>query len=405
MKRIVLFGRSSDEDVTTVAEILRQETVGGVLMLAAAVLALVWSTIDFASYEHLRHVKLGPMSLQHWAADGALTIFFFVAGLELKRELTEGSLARPSQALVPIVAALCGMIVPALLYLAVNLAAPSGNPAGWAIPMATDIAFALAILAVVGRSLPTSMRAFLLTLAIVDDLGAIVVIATVFTEHVSLLWLLAALVVAGLWWLLQNRRVPGWWWWLPLGVACWWCMYRSGVHPTIAGVLLGLLTRGSPTDPTAPLDRWEHLWRPISAGAAVPLFAFFAAGVPISMAALAGSVTDPVAIGIVVGLVLGKIIGIFGGSVITARFTRAELAEDLSWREVFDVSVLGGVGFTVSLLVAELAFETEPVTQEHAKTAVLAASLIAAVLATVALRVRRRRGGYGLARTPSEPDG
>jgi NhaA family Na+:H+ antiporter len=389
-RKIVLFARSTDDDVTTVAEILRQETVGGALMLAAAAVALVWAGVDFESYDHLRHLQIGSMSLQHWAADGALTIFFFVAGLELKRELTEGSLSKPSQALVPIVAAVCGMIVPALLYLLINAAAPSGRLGGWAVPMATDIAFALAILAVVGRSLPASMRAFLLTLAIVDDLGAIIVIATVFTDHVSLPWLLGALVVAALWWLLQNRRVDGWWWWLPLGIACWWCMYRSGVHPTIAGVGLGLLTRGSATDPRAPLDRWEHLWRPVSAGAAVPLFALLAAGVPISLGALGASAADPVAIGIVVGLVLGKIIGIFGGSLITARFTRAELAHDLSWRAVFDVSVLGGVGFTVALLVAELAFPDDPATQEHAKTAVLAGSIIAALLATVSLRLRRR---------------
>ena len=404
-RRIVLFASSTDADVTTIAEILRQETVGGVLMLVAAAAALIWAAIDFESYEHLLHVQLGPLSLQHWTADGALTIFFFVAGLELKRELTEGSLAKPAQALVPIVAAACGMIVPALCYLAVNAAAPSGRLEGWAVPMATDIAFALAILAVVGRSLPRSMRAFLLTLAIVDDLGAIIVIATVFSEHVSLLWLLAALVVAGVWWLLQRRRVSGWWWWLPLALLCWWCMYRSGVHPTIAGVLLGLLTRGSSTDPTAPLDRWEHLLRPVSAGAAVPLFAFFAAGVPISIAAFRASLTDPIAIGIVVGLVVGKIIGIFGGSVITARFTRAELSPDLSWRAVFDVSVLGGVGFTVALLVAELAFGHDQIAQEHAKTAVLVGSIIAAVLASVALRVKGDRGGYGPTRTASPADG
>jgi NhaA family Na+:H+ antiporter len=404
-RKIVLFARSNDSEVTTVAEILRQETVGGALMLVAAAAALIWAGIDFESYEHLVHLQIGPMSLQHWTADGALTIFFFVAGLELKRELTEGSLSKPSQALVPIVAAACGMIIPALCYLAVNAAAPSGRLEGWAVPMATDIAFALAILAVVGRSLPTSMRAFLLTLAIVDDLGAIIVIATVFTDDVSLLWLLAALLIAGLWWLLQNRRVPGWWWWLPLALLCWWCMYRSGVHPTIAGVLLGLLTRGSATDPTAPLDRWEHLLRPVSAGAAVPAFAFFAAGVPISVAAFRASATDPVAIGIVAGLVVGKIIGIFGGSLITARFTRAELADDLSWREVFDVSVLGGVGFTVALLVAELAFPADPEAQEHAKTAVLIGSVVAAVLATVALRVRTARGGYGPTQTAQSADG
>jgi Na+:H+ antiporter, NhaA family len=394
-RRIVLFGRMPDRDVTTIAEVLRQETVGGALMLLAAAVALVWAGVSYDTYDHLRHVPLGPLSLQHWSADGTLTIFFFVAGLELKRELTAGSLAKPAQALVPIVAAVCGMVVPALFYLAVNVPAAGGRAEGWAIPMATDIAFALAILAVVGRRLPTSLRAFLLTLAIVDDLGAILVIATVFTADVRVRWLVGAAIVALLWWLLQRRWVVGWWWWLPLGLLCWLCVWRSGVHPTIAGVALGLLTRSSATDPHAPVDRWEHLWRPVSAGFAVPLFALFAAGVPISGSAFVAAARDPVAIGIVVGLVGGKIAGIFGGSIVTARFSRAELAADLTWREVFDVSVLGGIGFTVALLIAELAFEPDPAVQDHAKTAVLVASALAAVLAAIALRIRSRRRASG----------
>ncbi|HEY5848527.1 MAG TPA: Na+/H+ antiporter NhaA [Microlunatus sp.] len=394
-----LFARFvSNRDARAVADVLRLETVGGTLMLLAAVAAVIWANVSASSYEAVRTVYLGPLTLEHWAADGLLTIFFFVAGLELKRELTVGSLSRPREALLPIVAALSGMIIPALIYLIINVTLPGGQPRGWAIPMATDIAFALAILAVVGSQLPTSLRAFLLTLAIVDDLGAILIIATVFTDDLRLLWLLAATATAALWWLMQWRRISGWFLYLPLGVACWWFVWQSGVHPTIAGVALGLLTRSSDTDPQAPVDRWEHLWRPISAGFAVPVFALLAAGVSLAPATLAALATDPVALGIAAGLVLGKTIGVFGGSYLTARFTRAELAPDLRWREVAAVSVLGGVGFTVALLISELAFEDSAQLQETGKAAVLLASLLAAVLAALMLRRRsmaRSRAGSG----------
>lgn len=384
-----LFGRfASTNDARAVAAILRQETVGGALLLIAALVALLWANVAHDSYEAVRGFPIGPLDLEHWAADGLLTIFFFVAGLELKREFTTGSLSRPQEALVPIVAALSGMIVPALIYLVINLAVPGGRPQGWAIPMATDIAFALAILAVVGSSLPTSLRAFLLTLAIVDDLGAILVIAVVFTDDLRWLWLLAAAGCAAGWRLLQWRRISGWFLYVPLGVACWWCVLQSGVHATIAGVALGLLTRSSGGDAGATIDRWEHLWRPVSAGVAVPVFALLAAGVSITPGTLSRLITDPVALGIGAGLVVGKAIGVFGGSYLTARFTRAELAADLRWREVASVSVLAGVGFTVSLLISELAFEGDPAAQEGAKAAVLCGSLVAAVLAALSLRRR-----------------
>lgn len=385
---IVLFGRSTDRDEQTIADIFRKETVGGALLLLATVVALAWANLDPASYDGVRHLTLGPLDLQHWAADGVLTIFFFVAGLELKRELSVGSLSRPAEALVPIVAALCGMAVPASIFLAVNLTAATGAPRGWAIPMATDIAFALAILALVGSRLPASLRAFLLTLAIVDDLGAIVVIATVFPDDLRLGWLAGAAGVAALWGLLQWRRVPGWWLYLALGVACWWCTLQSGVHPTIAGVAVGLLSRASATDAAGPVDRWEHFWRPVSAGFAVPFFALLAAGVEISGSSLAGLVRDPVALGVVLGLVVGKTLGIFGGSYLTARLTRAQLAADLRWSEVASVSILAGVGFTVALLISELAFAGDLARQDSAKAAVLVASLLAALCGAVSLRRR-----------------
>ena len=381
-----LFGRTTDREARTVADIFRQETVGGVLMLIAAVAAMLWANLAPGAYAAVQDLHLGPLSLEHWAADGLLTIFFFVAGLELKRELTVGSLSRPAEALVPIVAAACGMLVPAGIYLAINLAAPDGHPRGWAIPMATDIAFALAILAVVAPSLPGSLRAFLLTLAIVDDLGAILVIAVVFTAQIKLVWLAGALACAVVWWLLQRQRVRGWYLYVPLAVICWACVWQSGVHPTLAGVLLGLLTRSSATDPNAPVDAWEHAWRPISAGIAVPIFALMAAGVAVSPSALARLFVEPVGLGVLLGLVVGKAVGVFGGAFLTARFTRASLAPDLRWSEVFAVAVLGGVGFTVALLISDLAFAGRPELQDQGKAAVLVASLLAAALAAVSLR-------------------
>ena len=386
-RRIVLFEKTTDRDATTIADILRQETVGGALMLAAAVIAMIWANLGEVSYEALRHLQIGPLDAEHWAADGLLTIFFFVAGLELKRELTVGSLSRPAEALVPIAAALCGMLVPALVYLVINLSVDGGQPRGWAIPMATDIAFALAILAVVARSLPSSLRAFLLTLAIVDDLGAILVIALVFSGDLAFSWLAAAAACAAVWWLLQRRQIAGWYLYIPLGLVCWWCMHESGVHATIAGVALGLLTR-SDTDPPTPVEEWEHRWRPISAGIAVPIFALLSAGVAVSAVTLFPLVTAPLALGVIAGLIIGKTVGVLGGAYLTARFTRAELAADLRWSEIFSVALLGGVGFTVALLISDLAFADQPELQDQGKAAVLIGSLLAGLLAAVSLRRR-----------------
>lgn len=391
-RRVVLFGRdANDADTIAVADVLRQETVGGVLMLAAAVVALLWANLGHASYAAVRQLPIGPLDLEHWTADGLLAIFFFVAGLELKRELTVGALSKPAAALVPIVAAVCGMAVPAAIFVTVNVILPGGRPEGWAIPMATDIAFALAILGVVGSRLPTALRAFLLTLAIVDDLGSITVIAIFFSHGFSPGWFLGALGCAGLWAALQWRRVSGWYLYLPLGVACWWCLYASGIHATVAGVALGLLTTSRlPGGGPSPVERWEHLWRPISAGFAVPVFALFAAGVTVSWDRLGAVFTDPVGLGVVLGLVLGKIVGVLGGSYLTARLTGAELAGDLRWSEIASVSILAGVGFTVALLIGDLSFAGDPARQEVAKTAVLVGSLLAATLAAVSLRRRSR---------------
>ncbi len=365
--------------------VLRSEAVGGLLALAAAVVAVVWANSPWdASYHSLVGWQLGPLDLEHWGGDGALTLFFFVAGLELKREFVVGSLRRPADAAVPVAAALCGVAVPALLYALVNVSAPTGQTGGWAIPAATDIAFALAVLAVVGSHLPAALRAFLLTLAVVDDLVVIVIIALVFTDEVHVVDLLVALVLAAMWAVLQQRRLRAWPVYLVIGVAAWWFMHESGVHATIAGVLLGLLTRvrHDPDEAHSPAEAMEHRLAPVSATVAVPLFALVSAGV--SLRGGSSLVQHPIVLGVLVGLVLGKPLGVLTGTLLVTRFTHAELNEDLTWAQVVGVAVLSGIGFTVSLLVSELSFAGADA--EAAKTAVLAASVLAAVAGALILR-------------------
>jgi NhaA family Na+:H+ antiporter len=387
--RSFLSSLSSHEE-TFLGRLLRQETVGGAVVLAAAVVAVLWANSPWAdAYTDLRHFELGPLDLEHWAADGALTLFFYLAGLELKRELLVGSLRRPADALVPIVAALAGVAVPALLYLAVNLWGPGeGHPGGWAIPAATDIAFALAVLAVVGRGLPQQLRAFLLTLAVVDDLIVIIIIAAFYTSELHLTPLLVAVALLAVFGVLQRFRGESWLWYVPLALAIWWATHESGIHATVAGVAMGLLTRvlTDPGEANSPAERLEHTLTPVSAGLAVPFFALMSAGV-----AIGGGldlVTDPVVIGVVAGLVLGKPAGVLLGAWTITRLTGAELGEGLTWRDITGVAVLAGVGFTVALLVADLSFAGEE--SDAAKTAVLVGSVVAAGLASVILHHRSR---------------
>ncbi|MDQ0985916.1 Na+/H+ antiporter NhaA [Streptomyces sp. V2I9] len=393
-----LLGRLSLPERNYVAEALRTETVGGILLLVAAVAALVWANAFGGSYGEVSHFHLGPaalgldLSVAHWAADGLLAVFFFVAGVELKRELVAGELRDPKAAALPVVAALCGMAAPALVY-AVTAAAGGGSQAGWAVPTATDIAFALAVLAVVGTSLPSALRAFLLTLAVVDDLFAILIIAVFFTSDLNFLALGGAVLGLGLFYALLRFEVRGWYVYVPLALVIWGLMYNSGIHATIAGVAMGLMLRCTRREGEehSPGEHIEHLVRPLSAGVAVPLFALFSAGVALNGDALAGVFTRPETLGVVLGLVVGKTVGIFGGTYLAARFTKAELNEDLAWADVFAVASLAGIGFTVSLLIGELAFEGDPEMVNEIKAAVLLGSLIAATLAGVLLRIRVRK--------------
>jgi Na+:H+ antiporter, NhaA family len=382
-----------------VAEALRTETVGGLLLLAAAVAALIWANTPWRdTYEQIRDHRFGipalglQLSVGHWTAEGLLTVFFLVAGIELKRELVVGELRSPATAALPVVAAICGMAVPAAIYLC-TAAAGGGSPAGWAVPMATDIAFALAVLAVLSSHLPAAVRAFLLTLAIADDLGAILIIAVFFTSDLNFAALGGAAAGLVLMWALQHRRVRGWWWYVPLGVTVWALTYNGGVHATVAGVAVGFVLRTTreKDETSSPGERTSHLLRPVSAAVAVPLFALFAAGVGISATALGEVFTRPEPLGVVLGLVVGKAVGIFAGTYLAARFTRARLNPDLTWADVFAVAVLAGIGFTVALLIGVLAFP-DPAAAEQIKTAVLTGSVAAAVIA--ALLIRRRNSIY-----------
>lgn len=392
-----LFSRGEWPEAERVAALLRQETVGGALLLFATVLALLWSNSPWRDgYTALadHHLDIAPLgihlSVAHWAADGLLAVFFFVVGLELKHEFVHGDLRDPAKATVPVVAAACGVAVPAIVFTVAQLLL-DGDLRGWAVPTATDIAFALAVLAVIGTHLPSALRSFLLTLAVVDDLIAITIIAVFFSSDLDLPMLaLAVLPVAAFGWVSRTRSHP-WWLLLPLGVATWVLVLNSGVHATIAGVVLGLVVPATRAPGGHSLgERLEHRIRPLSAGFCVPVFAFFAAGVSFVGGDLAKAFTDPITIGVVAGLVLGKLVGIFGSTFLIARFTRAELDDDIAWSDLFGLSLLAGVGFTVSLLIGELAFGAGSIADEHVKIGVLIGSLIAALLATIVLRSRNK---------------
>jgi Na+:H+ antiporter, NhaA family len=372
--------------------------VGGVLLLAAAVVALVWANTPWReSYEALRQLTFGPASLHldltvgHWASDGLLAVFFFVAGLELKRELVVGDLSDLQHAVLPVAAALSGVVVPALLYLAVTAGEP-GVSRGWAVPTATDIAFALAALAVMGSHLPSGLRSFLLTLAVVDDLVAITIIAVFYTSDLSLLALLCSFVPLAGFALCARMRRARWWLLVPLALLTWGLVHASGVHATVAGVLLAMSVpvRLRDHETTSVAERLEHVVRPLSAAVAVPAFALLAAGVTLVGGGASAALRDRVAWAVVVALVVGKTVGVLGGTWLTARFTRAELDDDLEWGDLLGLSMLAGIGFTVSLLIGELAFGTGSPRDEHVKAAVLTGSLLAAALAAVVLRRRER---------------
>ncbi|MFC7847873.1 Na+/H+ antiporter NhaA [Arthrobacter sp. NPDC057388] len=412
-----VFSRTTYPEYLRIAAILRTETVGGALLLVATAAALIWANSPAAgAYFGLRDLKFGyePWHLQltvgHWASDGLLALFFFIAGLELKREFVSGDLRRPSRAVVPVTAAVGGVALPAIIYSLIVWNQGAEALRGWAIPTATDIAFALAVLAVINTHLPSALRTFLLTLAVVDDLIAIGIIAFFYSSGLQPVLLLAALVPLALFAWLVQKRISHWFLLLPLAAATWALVHASGIHATVAGVLLGFtvpvaasrrdraISDGGASGAahsgggeTGMAERLEHRLRPLSAGFAVPVFAFFSAGVALGGASgLASALSDPVAVGIVTALIVGKALGVFGATFLVTKTTRAQLDAGLKWVDVAGLSLLAGVGFTVSLLIAELSFGPGSAHDDHAKVAILTGSLTAAVLAAVVLKARNR---------------
>jgi NhaA family Na+:H+ antiporter len=401
-----------------VREFLDTEAAGGIVLLMATLAAIIWANSPVAgSYERLWttefSLRVGPFGftedLRHVVNDGLMTVFFFVVGLEIKRELVAGELNDARRALLPAICALGGMVVPALIYLALNAGGDASS--GWGIPMATDIAFAVGVLALVGPRCPPTMKVLLLSIAIVDDIGAIIVIAFFYTNQIHHEWLLAASAFAIVIALLRTARV----WWTPVyvvvGVALWYAVFESGVHATLAGVTLGLLTPALPVHPSgirdalqeasslgeepspakvrattlqakelvAVAERLEHLLHPWSSFAIVPVFALANAGVLISVDAMREAATSTVVLGVVVGLVVGKLLGISGFAWLAVRFGLGALPEGVGWRHVVAVSAVAGIGFTVALFIAELAFGEHGIVDE-AKVGVLLGSFAAALL-------------------------
>jgi NhaA family Na+:H+ antiporter len=406
-------------------DFLHTESAGGTLVAAGALAALVWANSPWSdSYHRLWESRLAisaaghtlDLDLRHWLNDGLMAIFFLVVGLEIKRELTHGHLASRRAATLPLVAALGGMLAPALIYLAI---AGTTAPRGWAIPMATDIALAIGVLAVLGPRIPTSLRVFLLGLAIVDDIGAIAVIAAFYSSGIGWGWLAAAaaalVVVPGM----RRFGVYNTGVYIVVGVFVWFCLHEGGIHPTLAGVAMGLLAPATPrlteelVDVDALLDvsnpghvqmttqlargsvsvvEWlQHVVHPWTSYLIVPIFALANAGIEISRDGLRAASTSAITWGIVAGLVLGKPLGIIVATRLAVRGRIADAPTDGTSRQVLGIGAAAGIGFTVALFITELAFD-DPLDQQHAKLAILLASFIAALLAVALLGLGKARG-------------
>lgn len=370
--------------VRPLQEFLHTETAGGALLLAATVAALIWANAPFGgTYTDfwgahitvdLRSITL-DLALVEWVNDGLMAVFFFVVGLEIKRELLRGELASPRKAALPAIAALGGMIVPALVFLAFNLGREGAR--GWAIPMATDIAFAVSVLSLAGARVPLSLKVFLLALAIVDDLGAIAIIAIFYTDGLALGWLAAAAALlvlaygfdrAGI----RHAAIYG-----AVGVMAWLAVHESGVHATIAGVMMGLLipSDGSQGESASVVYRLEHILHPWTSYAIVPVFALANAGIALDGGVIRDAASSPVSLGVALGLMLGKPIGIGLFALAAVKFGVASLPDGVRWSELASVGMVAGVGFTVSLFITGLAF-TDPVLVDEAKLGILAGSAL-----------------------------
>jgi Na+:H+ antiporter, NhaA family len=378
--------------VILVSEFMRGEASGGFVLMAAAALALIVanSPISDLYFESL-HANLGGMSVLHWINDGLMVVFFLLVGLEIKREMLIGQLSSWPRRILPGIGALGGMVVPALIYVAFN----RGDAAamrGWAIPTATDIAFALGVLSLLGKRVPTSIKVFLTALAIIDDLGAVVIIALFYTNELSMLYLgLAAGVLAAL--VVLNRTgVRRLWPYLVLGAILWFLVLRSGVHATLAGVALALTIPLRMNDEyrDPPLITLENSLHRVVPFLIIPLFGFANAGLSFAGLSVANLV-EPLTLGVALGLLCGKIIGVFGFSSIAIGVGIARLPQNASWLQMCGVSLLCGIGFTMSLFIGLLAFAQHPVLQSEVKVGILGGSLVAGILGFLVLRFAKRR--------------
>ncbi len=383
----------SGRQTSVLRRLLDSEASGGVLLMGAAALALVVANSPLsAAYFHLLHLPLLGLDVLHWINDGLMAVFFLFVGLEIKREFLDGQLSTWSNRALPGIAAAGGVVVPAVIYAAINGGSPE-TLRGWAIPTATDIAFALGVLSLLGSRVPTSLKVFLATLAIVDDLVAVLVIAVFYTEEIRLMALAGAGAVFVALVVLNRLKVLSLVPYMLLGAALWWLVLRSGVHATIAGVLLALTvplrkSPGAPDDMGSPLHKLEHGLSPWVAFLVVPVFGFANAGV--SFAGMGASVLlEPVTLGVALGLFLGKQIGVFGAAALAIKAGWADLPVAASWPQLYGVSLLCGIGFTMSLFIGLLAFPDVHM-QDEVKVGVLLGSLTSALLGAALLSIAKR---------------
>ncbi|HEU5470543.1 MAG TPA: Na+/H+ antiporter NhaA [Actinophytocola sp.] len=361
-------------------EFLRTESASGVALLGASVVAIVWANLPGESYETFWHTTLITLDLRHWVNDGLMTLFFLLVGLEIKRELVTGELNSPRAAALPVVAAIGGVLLPIAVFTAVLRGGPGS--AGWGIPIATDVAFAVGVLALVGRHAPDGLRLLLLSIAIVDDIIAITVIAVFYTDDLSPVWLGGAALCVLAIVVLRGFRVAAFWPFLPLGAALWFATLQSGVHATLAGVVLALLCPARPVRGRDYLPVLEHRLHPFVAFGIVPLFALANAGVALGGAEL----TAPLTLAVLLGLLVGKTFGIAGATLAATRLGPLALPAGVRTRHVWGMAILAAIGFTVSLFIADLSLDSADLI-DQAKIGILAASALAGLLGALVLRV------------------
>ena len=375
-------------------EFLTSEAGGGLVLMAAAAAALVAANSVFApSYFAALEAKLAGLSVLHWINDALMALFFLLVGLEIKREVVEGQLSTWQRRLLPGVAAAGGMVAPGLIYAAINFREPA-NLAGWAIPTATDIAFALGVLALLGRRVPVSLKVFLTALAIIDDLGAVAIIAAFYTANLSALWLGLAAAAIALLAALNRMGVASLWVYSGIGVVLWVFTLRSGIHATLAGVALALTIPirlgGRRDDAVSPLLRLEHILQPWVAYAVVPIFGFANAGVSLEGIGFS-ALLAPLPLGIALGLLLGKQLGVFGSVWLTVKAGWASKPDGASFAQLYGVALICGIGFTMSLFIGLLAFASSPEMQEAVKIGVFGGSLLSAVAGAIVLMIAAPR--------------